>query len=92
MVNNIVSNVAKNLTVNRALVVAVETKSEVMRLKVRFYLKQAQNKLKEDKKRFYQDQALVAKGKRPSLPMTQSRREHIWQAETMLEKMEELRL
>lgn len=90
--NNIVSNVVKNFSLSKALDVAVETKSEIMRLKVRFYLKQAQNKLKEDKKRFYSDQALVAKGKRPTLPMTQSRREHVWQAEDMLEKMEALRL
>lgn len=92
MISNITSNVVKNFTVSRALEVATTTKSELMRLKCRFYLKQAQNRLKDDKKRFYADQALVARGKRPTLPMTQSRREHVWQAEAMLEKMEELRL
>lgn len=92
MTKNIVSNVVRNFSLNKALEVVTETKSETMRLKCRFYLRQAQNKLKEDKKRFYQDKDLAGKGKRPSAPLTQSRQEHVWQAEAYLEKMEALKL
>lgn len=92
MSNNIVSNVVRNFSLNKALDVAVETKSEVMRLKVRLHLKMAQGKLKDVKKGYYRDLSLVQKGKRPIMPMTEARREHLSEAEFYLSRMEGLRL
>lgn len=92
MSNNIVSNVVRNMSLSRALDVATETKSEAMRLKVRLHLKLAQNKLKELKKGYYRDLALVGQKKRPSVPVTEARKEHLKEVEFYLSRMDGLRL